>query len=500
MKYLIYLWIIYLFSFPAIGVAQQARSTIKEEKNRANDQRLGEQFSRELLDSSWNRIRNSSYAAVIGAQGNTNSIGNYGSLDPLNGSLSFKGVIPMGRGSRVSYLSLQGTAELISNGYAAIFTNTRLNTNAAIQGEYNIRIGARKSISDGIDEAHYLKEEGLVFAKKMRAIEDFKSHANQALDAKRTAELEIKAMDLEIVDQKTQLSVELDALEIAIKAKKITGVTTPLQTKINGIREKIIKLEKSVQDLVTKNDELELLIEYKSQLINYTKDQEEIAYQAAKYKLQQAFRFTSQSFWWLTLTAGTGRKDYNIYDKSQPFGSQITNPYTSTFKLGVAVNFFSQNNLSGKAFLFNGGFQRLRDNNLSSLSTQELNQEVAYKNSIGDTTRKLSKKITVYSSGVEEFRQWNIYTNLYYILDGGRSGLHFFPSYYKTEHRTGYLDFGIGFVLAFRNTKSGSSDFNLEGYIIFNDAFDSLNLGTKILDRNNIGIRATFPFEHLFKP
>jgi len=496
MKKLTYLLL--LFCMPTISLGQDRNRT--KELIRT-EEHLSKDFSREILDSSWNKIRNSSYGTIIGAAGNTNSIGNFGSLDPLNGSVTFKGVLPIGNpGKKLSFLSLQGTADLISDSYAALFKNTKLNTNASIQLEYNFRIGASKSRTLQHDEANYLNQKGILEAKKQRAIDEYTFQINLAKQKKEVVDLNITVNEAQLADKNKAMKQQVTTLHNAIASLQSAQALNTIQEQINTLKTDISKLEKETRPLIAQSDSLSLLIRYSSHLIDYNDIKAKNAYHEEKNKLQKTFQFTGQSFWWITLTAGAGRKDYYTYDKSLAFEKQIGNDYTKTFKLGAAINFFKQSNLERKAFLFNAGFQRLRDNNLSTLTTMELNQEVAYKNGIGDTTRKLSKKYTVYTDGVEELRQWNGYTNLYYILAGGSSAIHFFPSYYKTDHKTGYIDLGLGYIASFKSTISGSPNFNLEGYVILNDTFDSVNTKGKIWDRNTIGVRATFPFDHLFNP
>lgn len=98
-----------------------------------------------LTQKGVNNFINRAFSNLVTGQGSSVEPANFASLDPANGSFAFKGVTPLkfkkdGVG-RISFLSIKIEGDLISKSYYALFTNSVLNTNAAVQGEYNFWFG-----------------------------------------------------------------------------------------------------------------------------------------------------------------------------------------------------------------------------------------------------------------------------------------------------------------------------------------------------------------------
>lgn len=100
----------------------------------------------------------------------------------------------------------------------------------------------------------------------------------------------------------------------------------------------------------------------------------------------------------------------------------------NAWRLGLAFNYYSENNLNRFSFLFNGGFKFYKDNNTSKLSTTAITQEVVTKNSSGDTTRKISKTYNAYTDKIDDMQAFELFSNFYLLKGSRRASIHLFPA------------------------------------------------------------------------
>jgi hypothetical protein len=222
-------------------------------------------------------------------------------------------------------------------------------------------------------------------------------------------------------------------------------------------------------------------------------------YTAKTEKLDTIFTLKEVRFNWFTIVASIGKKNYYTFYDSLPFSNQLTKHDLTTWKLGLLWNYFSQNSISNHATYLNIGIARMEDNNTNLLSTKDVNEETAIKNSGGDTVRKISKTYKAYTDNVSDTSQWMVSANFYFLFGKRTSGFHIFPSLYMPDGLTGYFNGGVGYIVSFINNKKDQPVINAEGYIQFNDVFNSLKVSTNFLKRNEIGIRFVFPIALLSK-
>ena len=141
----------------------------------------------------------------------------------------------------------------------------------------------------------------------------------------------------------------------------------------------------------------------------------------------------------------------------------------------------------------NVGILRIVDNNTSLLSTTEVNQERVFKNISGDTVRRVLRKYNAYTDPIAEFKNWQFFTNFYYMFGDKTSGLHLFPNFTLFDDKTKQLNFGIGYIISFKNYKKDQPIINAEGYINFIDLSNELKNDKSNRNKNEIGIRFTLP-------
>lgn len=452
-----------------------------------------------IIPDKWKASLNGSYSTLVGADGNGGTIGSYASLDPLNASLSFKGTIPIAaKSGRLSFLSIAAQGNLVNGNFATVFKNTRLNTSAGINLEYNFRFGKDNPAEFGANDAKYTAD--------MRMITEAEDHA---VNAYKNEIAKIAARQAALQDQVVRTNAQIAAKELQLKVfdKTINNATETYEAKEKAYVEsqKIVaelpKMRKSLETANFQIDSLGIVSANSGGLITKYRLQQRNLANEKRAKLQNDYQFAEFKLFWVTLIAGAGKVDYYTFDGTKPFADQLQNPNLPTYKFGFALNFYDQDNLTKKAWMANLGVQWMKDNNLSLLSTQEISQESVYKNTAGDVTRKATKKYTAYTEPdkIADYQQLSVFSNLYHIFNGGNIALHFFPSFYKPKDKRGYLDTGLGMMFSFKDQKKEKSTLNLEAYFVSVDSFNSLDATNNFWDRNEFGVRITLPFNKLFK-
>ncbi|MEE1944692.1 hypothetical protein VRU48_06205 [Pedobacter sp. KR3-3] len=452
-----------------------------------------------VIPDKWKASLNGSYSTLVGADGNGGTIGSYASLDPLNASLSFKGTLPIAaKSGRMSFLSIAAQGSLVDGNFATVFKNTKLNTSAGINVEYNFRFGKDNPAEFGANDAKYTADMNIITEAESNAV---KAYTNEIA--------KIATRQTALQEQITRTNAQVTAKELQLKAldKTINNATETYENKEKAYVESqkiIAELPKMRKSLETVNFQIDSLgvvsANSRGLIIKYRMQQRTLANEK-RAKLQNDYQFAEFKLFWVTLTAGAGKVDYYTFDSTKPFADQLQNPNLPTYKFGFALNFYDQDNLTKKAWMANLGVQWMKDNNLSLLSTQEISQESVYKNTAGDVTRKATKKYTAYTEPdkIADYQQLSVFSNLYHIFNGGNIALHFFPSFYKPKDKRGYLDTGLGMMFSFKDQKKEKSTLNLEAYFVSLDSFNSLDATNKFWDRNEFGVRVTLPFNKLFK-
>lgn len=451
----------------------------------------------------WNRVFNTHFGKLAGANNNSSEIANYASFDAAEGSFKFKGSIPFGKtdSSKVSYLGVSIYGDLMSESYASLFSDKKLNTNTGVQLEYHFRLSKAKYIVNRANLAQLISQHQYLDSAYYRATDKLENEKTAILEKKEMLDYELKAINAGLLlerKKKERYRAKVDSLlklgEPALgEMRKHTDTLLIASSAVN----------KLLADSLSKklySDSLQIVLANWKGLFDAAYIKLDTAYTNATKKVYANFRFDALEFTWLTLIGGVGNKSYYNFTSSLPLSKQISKRNLATFRGGLSVNWFRQDVFTQKLVYANIGFVRERTNNAWLKTTTDVNQELIYKNAAGDTVRKVTKKYTSYTEKIDTVQQWFLFANFYYMFGSRSSGFHVFPSHYIPDGRdTAYTNLGLGYVISFLNTKTDKPVLNVEGYIQFNDVFDRLKLKDSFWKRNEIGIRFSLPFAFLLK-
>ncbi|RFZ90945.1 hypothetical protein D0C36_18540 [Mucilaginibacter conchicola] len=394
----------------------------------------------------WNRVLNNVFGRLLGSAGNPTTIGNYASFEPVNGSFAFKGSVAIGNKDniRMSYLSISANGDLISKSYAALFNNSKLNTNSGIQLEYHFRISKKNSFTSTTDnEARYYFDEWASRDSMVKAKNNYINEINEISNKQVILDYKIGVgnVQIEVLEKEVnQCRADLLKLgqDVASTPDKRKEALESLDKKTN----ELTTLRKNQVKLTYKSDSLQVLAKLKQDLVSWYISKQDTIHGKRKDKLLERFQVSGVKFTYLTVTAGTGKTTYYTFAADKPFNQQLTKVDTATYRLGLILNHYNQNSLRGTAWFFNLGVAWEKTNNTALLGTTEVSQEASFKNATGDTVRKVAKKYNAYTDPVDNYRQWQISGNAYYLFANRTNGIHLFPSFYMPDKKRGYLNAG----------------------------------------------------------
>lgn len=459
-------------------------------------------FSPGALSNVVNRKLN----GLVSGQPNGTIIGNYAAFDPIGGSFTFKGTMAFDKHSdsnnitkdyfdkpaKVSFLSFKLQGDIVDGSYASLFSNSKLNTNASLELQYHFLIGKLPPIK--IFGSEYLIAE----AKKQAAFSE--------LAAKRML------MDSNyLVIQRDYLTrmKNIARDSISIKQHELDSIIALLSGPSKNVPDSSGKWKKKADELMAfidaaKTEEISKKIKIDS-INNVLNDfagysvvaGNALAKEAVKkrWQIENNFSVVQLHFWWLTAIGGGSRMDYYTYDPTVPFSQGIVKQNMDAWKIGLAINYYSENNLKRVTYLINGGFKIYKDNNTSQFSTTGITQEVVTKNATGDTTRKISKQYNAYTDAIEEVQVVELFSNFYLLKGNRRGAIHIYPSYQHYYRGKGnYLNTGIGYLVSFINSKKDQPVINVEGYAELKDLTNYVKMENHFWKRAEIGIRFAVPF------
>ncbi|WP_299568837.1 hypothetical protein [uncultured Pedobacter sp.] len=307
--------------------------------------------------SMWRSSLNSSYATLVGGDGNGSPLGNYASLEPLGGSVSFKGTLALGdiKKNRLSFLSIAAQGELVDGNLVSAFKNTKLNTSAGVSIEYNFRLSRDKAVTFGSAEARYKVDNELIVAGETAAVNAYSAEL-AAVAAKLKAVKAQKTMVQNQIQLREQQLVVLDGL-IGDAANSFK-VRDDAYNEAQKLIAELPKMRKSVDVAQFQLDSLGILAKADNGDLNthFQRQQRELA-DGKNAKLQASFAMAEYRFLWVSLIAGAGKKDYYTFDGTKLFPDQLANPNLPTYRLGFALNYYFQDNLTKNAWMLNIGGQ-----------------------------------------------------------------------------------------------------------------------------------------------
>ena len=291
----------------------------------------------------WNRVFNAHFGKLVGANNNSSDIANYASFDAIDGSFKFKGSIPFGKtdSSRVSYLGISIYGDLMSESYASLFSDKKLNTNTGVQLEYHFRLSKAKYILNRANLAQLISQRQYLDSAYYRATDKLENEKAAILEKKKMLEYEIKAINAGLLLERKKRD------KYRTKVDSLAQLGEPALNEMKKHTDTLLIASSAVSKLLADSlsrklysDSLQIVLANWKGLFDAAYIKLDTAHKYATRKIYSNFRFDALQFTWLTIIGGVGNKSYYNFTNSLPLSKQISKHNLATFRGGLSVNWF----------------------------------------------------------------------------------------------------------------------------------------------------------------
>ena len=435
----------------------------------------------------------------------------YVTLDPINAKFIAKSSIPLRRvQSRdksltreeklskdeggISYLNFSVSGELLDKKYGILFSNTSLNSGVSIAGQYNFRL---KKPAFAYDDGKWTKislERDRMLGKYNAKRDELKKKYsfNNVVRNENITVLRIESENQKLRKSYVKYDIiqkKIDSLGVNNKSAHSYGDT------LSKLAKEFLDIEKSIGDLQSSLDSIRSLKkeDLEGQLDVLTNDMFD------KLKRDYDTLFTTASLEriklnWFTILAAYDRLAYNTFDDSLPFDQQLGKSKLNSFNFGFSYNYLLQDKLGKRTFFLNLSLIRKKTNNLSNLTASNVEDRRQYTGTMVGQTRSLGSKVSAYIDPVVSTEATNFSLHGYFLFGKSTTGFHLFPSIDFRDDGVNVSDVTFGYLLSFRNSEKEKTVINSELYFRLNDIFNGQKAEERVLNRNEIGISFSVPF------
>jgi hypothetical protein len=411
------------------------------------------------------------------------SVGNFASISTANQTLKGS-VFFLDPNNQLMY-NIDFAAGTIE-GISTLFNEGKLNTSVSLGG--NIRWISNKWIDNIASQSADTIE---VFEiDKEIAINEYEKKLFDLIKKVTLDESKLISNN-KLVNQKKNI----DDLMKKIEQKKYSSST---KTKLSDLLEKELEiLSKNLENKVKQEEKLDYFIN-QANFLNSKKldklaeiDKKINALEIAAVKL---------NYWSFGYSAK--RDDFKLFIDSLEIGKQLTSKdYIShevRFSFNALTNLMSGVKGSilgfGKRKFFSVGAVFNYTSNLSSLDKVEVIDTKIVDSTLGRT--KVKKQNAFEGEFTEDISSINLFVDYYTFLSKKESSfaVHLNPELLISDFRKPVTSFQFGFLIPFKDKKDQKTSVNLEFFYKIKDVFNTTESVNSLLNRNQIGIQTTFPF------
>lgn len=479
----------------------------------------------QLSKSHFKLIINEKFGNLMGSQSRTN-IGNFASLDLTDSKVSFAGNIIFNGGSILGIKTTGG----VSDGFLSVYSNSKLNSTIGIDLQYNILVN-RVSISSDAESirAFKKKEKEIIDRYDLQELRiknnDLTSTLLQKIEKlkikKETLKAEISLNYLKVENGYDKSLIKLKVEELESRKKAIEAKILIEQRKLqkDSLRFEVAKVENEIallefdenpvllnkininqiekidNEIKILEEEIDLMPSDLIQLeINNNLKSKEIKKLLSNTK-ESEIETTGFALGWFSVGYALKNNSFRLFSSDTTFVNQVTKDSYASHKFNFQYSYYNLSIASYESFYITSGFSVGIGDNFSGLSKVEINERTNYGTNPDD--RYSIKKYNAYKGDyANELKFVSLYADFYWFLFEGNVGaFHLYPEYFIKDKITPALNFGIGFLLAFKDKAKKSNVLNSEFYMNLKDLNNSNKSDENILNRSDFGIRFTFPIK-----
>lgn len=436
--------------------------------------------------------------------GNTfSTIGNFISLSSDSKTLSGSIYRVIKNGNIINFEFSGGATQ----GVTSIFDEGELNSNVSIGLSYSFLINKGRSaisVNASKEDVLRLQIENLnrSYQKKLLNVLDnsYKKDLDKDISKAQNSIRKLKKQDS--IATSSIDSLEIISVSNPIRLKAIKKIYDSLVTKKELIRTKISDYEYLLKELKSRNNNLED-IKY-SEIWNAIENEKKAKEKEIIKKIYSE-RPDAVSFSWISLGTGLKNNSFKLFNPELQLDEQIKGEDFNSAKAFVSYNFISNvrkvnrvndtiiNFQTKNREYFSIGLNYSYSDNLLSLQQVEVRDAKLIDQTIGrEQIVRQNAFLGEYIDGIDIV---TAFIDYYYFLNkDDKIALHFNPSIIIREDSKPVSSFQFGVLLPFNNLAKNKTFLNLEVFYRFKDLFNSAENDNSILNRNTIGIQASFPF------
>lgn len=441
-----------------------------------------QKLQRKLDTAFFKAAMNREFSRVVSGEGVP---GNYASFNVVNAELNGSGSLRVWK--KKTDIITFGLKGGITEGLTSMFTDSKVNPNVSFEVAYNFLNWEKRSIT-------VWEEEDEAIRRKIEKLNDkFATDNSQAEFRLRV----YTVLDSMLKDSLNNMTGYIGDATTRIKGLQKPGLTAKEYTELQKLRKKLTELIDQNSKLLHLRDSVKRTLVHPVSSVQA--NNERILKTRA---LIERIPVKAARFGWWSVGYKLLNRNFFLFDsaKTKTFAQQVEEKNFTTHQITVAYNKINWNNRPIGSYYFSMGMSFLLQDNFHTLKKTEITDTYTYAGS--PKARSEQKKYTVFRGEYEQdVRAMRPFLNLYYFpMRSQTFALHLNPEVLFTRGSKPLTNFETGLLIVFidKNDKTAKAKVNAELYVKFNDLYNNLGVkGYDFHERNDIGIRLTFPFRFL---
>ncbi|WP_343690476.1 hypothetical protein [Chitinophaga sp.] len=415
-------------------------------------------------ENSFKRLINEQFSALI--TGSTkNSLGNFASVDLADASVSLAGNLIAKNGSIFTVKANGGTTD----GFFAIFDNSKLNTQVAIDLQYNFLSLDQQQLQFNTDsaDAYNGSINKIAYDYHLKKIE---------LVPKRNADL------LNLQHKKDTLTQKISQLNDRLKTETDPDKVLSLQTDLA----KTQLLADSINSAIT---------DYPS-LGQQTLSLENITL-AKLNGLSFSSKIIGFAFGWFSVGYKVNNNAFKCFNPTAAYDLQVTDTSFVSHEVRLQYSYYKWANNS-RSYFYDAGIAFDYTDNFDQLKKKTITEKRDYGSTVDE--RSTTKQYNAYQGTYQrDLKQLKFYGDVYWFFFN-RGAFHLAPEWLVKSNEKPIGNASIGFLMGLKDSKKNDGSIvNIELYYKFLDVFKATDTDYKLFERNSIGLRFTFPLQFKYK-
>jgi len=449
-----------------------------------------------LVDLKKKKSRLSREFANIATENTFSAPGNYAAISTADNTLSASLFFLVDNDDVINIKVSSGATQ----GLATIFDEGELNSNVSIEGSYNFMlrkannaIAINSTAEDAIRLA--IENENRKFQKKMLALlkDDYLNGIEKDIESTKEANavLMVKKVqaDENVLILKQQLTDKEEIEEAINQREAIVGQIEELDSLISQLSSRKLKVDR---------------IKY-NELVNVYVLEKDAKEAELKDKISK-LRPDAVSFSWISMTYKVTNNRFTLFDETLPLNQQLDDTDYTTHSLFVHYSHMSNakavKRKGGKIIEFNDkkreyislGLKLDYTNNLNALEQVEIIDTQIIDDTMGRT--KVEKQNAFVGDYEEDLSNLSTFVDYYnFIATDEAFAIHLNPVLLIREKFKPVTSFHFGILLPFKDKSKQTTTLNLEVFYRIKDLFNTTENENALLNRNIIGIQASFPIK-----